>query len=445
MQDHDRGPRITTVLDATAGVDVASRAVKAALDAGADAAQVVHVYDELFEITYDIDEVSMVRTTVDDQVTMTVFVNGAKGQSAMTGRSHDLIEQAALEAVAAARSGLADASNAVVEGAPSALIEVGDAEPNHDLMLDAIERHQAFVKDNYPLITLREPTYQFNNRWRSFANSVGLQHQERRGSYTSSAMFTARDRGRVTSMNYTGSSSVTPFDELRNAATLLQLLDAAVGSFDPKPVPTTFVGDVIFTPDSLDTLLDTVLQSLTGYALMRGTSPFQDSLGTKIADARLTVSNRPRSPEFPLAASFDGDGVASADIPIIRNGVLENHLIDWYTSRKLDRPMTAGVFSLDVTPGDQSFDDLVANTERGIILGRFSGGMPNQALDFSGVAKNSFYVEGGKVQFSISETMIAGNFVELLNAVRGVGSESVNFGGHAFPALAASGVTISTK
>ncbi|HUR76681.1 MAG TPA: metallopeptidase TldD-related protein [Acidimicrobiales bacterium] len=436
---------MTALLDATAGVEVADRAVTAALAAGADEAQVLHVYDELFEITYDNDDVGMVRTTVDDEITLTVFVGQAKGQSSLTGRSHDLIEQAAAEAVAAARAGVADPANGIVEGAPTNLVELGDREPDGDAMIDAIVRHQRLVADEYPTIRMRDSTYDFRNHWRSFANSAGLQHQERRGSYTAGALFSAKDGERATSFNGVGASSVAPFAEIMEVPTLRRMLDDTVASFDPKPVPATFVGDVIFTPNSVDALLDTVLQALLGYALIRGTSPFKDSIGELIADARLTVSNAPLSPEFPLASAFDGNGVPATNLPIITNGVLSNHLIDWYASRKLGRPMTAGVFALDVTPGDQSLDDIIANTERGIVLGRFSGGVPNQQLDFSGVAKNSFYVEHGKVQFPINETMIAGNFAQLLQSIRAIGSESVNFGGYAFPALAASGVTISTK
>jgi len=436
---------MTSVLDATAGVDVADRAVQAARAAGADEAQVVHIFDEMFEITYDNNDIGMVRTTIDDQVSLTVFVNGAKGQSSLTGRSFDLIDQAAAEAVAAARAGVSDPANGVVEGESTSLVDLGDEEPEQEAMLDAIVRYQKHVAKTYPSILMRDSTYEFTNRWRSFANSAGLQHQERRGRYTATTIFSAKDGERATSFNYTSASSVDPFAELIEVATVRQLLGDTVGSFDPKPVPETFVGDVIFTPDSLGTLIDTVLQSLTGYTLMKGTSPFQDAIGEAIADSSLTVTNRPRSPQFPLASSFDGDGVPSSDLPIITRGQLENHLIDWYTSRKLDRSMTAGVFALDVAPGDLSFDEIIATTERGIVLGRFSGGMPNSQLDFSGVAKNSFYVEDGKVQFPINETMIAGNFAEMLKAIRAIGSESVNYGGYSFPALAASGVTISTK
>lgn len=436
---------MTAVLDATAGVGLAAGAVDKALAAGADEAQVLHVYDELFEITYDNHDVSLVRTTVNDQVSITVFVGTAKGQSSLTGRSPDLIDKAVGEAVGAARAGMADPANGVTDGPSSDLTELGHSEPAKEEMLDTVVRHQELMAERYPQVLMRDSTYEFSNKWRSFANSAGRTHQERRAGYAATTIFSAKDGERATSFNYTSASSVDPFSDLIEVATLRQLLDATVASFDAKPVPATFVGDVIFTPDSLGTLLNPVVQSLSGYTLMKGTSPFQDSIGEAIADARLTVTNRPRSPEFPLAASFDGDGVPSSDLPIITAGVLDHHLIDWYTSRKLGRPMTAGVFSLDVAPGAQSFDELVAGTERGIVLGRFSGGMPNQKLDFSGVAKNSFYVEDGKVQFPIHETMVAGNFADLLNAIRGIGSASVNYGGHAFPALAAGGVTISTK
>lgn len=436
---------MTATLDATAGVDVADRAVSAALAAGADHAQVSHVYSELFEITYDNTDIGMVRTTVDDQISMTVFVNGAKGQSSLTGRSNDLVDKAAAEAVAAARSGMSDSANAIFEGESSDLTELGDREPQQENMLDAIVRHQAFAAEHYPSLILRDSTYEFSNRWRSFANSSGLRRQERRGAYTHNTIFSGKDGERSTSFNYTHASSVEPFGELRDAATLRQLFDDALASFDPRPVPATFVGDVIFTPDSLSTLLGAVLQSLSGYTLMKGTSPFQESLGEVIADTRLSVTNSPRSPKFPLSSGFDGDGVPSIDLPIIDKGVLAGHVIDWYTSRKLDRPMTSSGNGLDVAPGDQTYEEIIANTEKGIVLGRFSGGMPNQQLDFSGVAKNSFYVENGKIQFPINETMIAGNFCELLRSIRAIGSTSVNFGGHAFPAVATTGVTISTK
>jgi PmbA protein len=435
---------VTAVLDATAGVDVASDAVDRARALGADDAQVTHVYSELFEITYDKTDVSMVRTTVDDQVSITVFVGTAKGQASLTGRSPDLVEQGVREAVAAAQAGLADPANAVTTGPSLERRERGDAEPDKEAMLDAVVRQQQLMQAEYPAIVMRDSTYQFRNTWRSFANSAGVQHQERRAGYAGTSIFSARDGEKATSFNYTSASSPVPFDELIECATLRSLLDATLRSLDPRPIPATFVGDVIFTPDSLGTLLEPVLGALSGYTLMKGTSPFQDSIGSSIASPLLTVANRPCSEDF-LASSFDGDGVPSSDLAIITDGVLDHHLIDWYTSRKLDRPMTAGSTTIDVAPGSTTFDEIVASTERGIVLGRFSGGTPNPKLDFSGVAKNSFYVEDGEIRHAIQETMVAGNFADLLQSIRAVGSAAVNYGGHRFPAVATSGATVSTK
>lgn len=435
---------MTAVLDARAGVDVASDAVDKAVALGADEAQVSHVYSDLFEITYDKTDVGMVRTTVEDQVSITVFVGTAKGQASLTGRSPDLVEQGVREAVAAAQAGLADPANAVTTGPSIDRSERGDNLPDKEAMLDAVVRHQQYMCDTYPSIVMRDSTYQFRNTWRSFANSTGRRHQERRAGYASTSIFSARDGEKATSFNYTSASSPTPFLELIEVATLRDLLDTTIRSLEPKPIPETFVGDVIFTPDSLGSLLEPVIQALSGYTLMKGTSPFQDAIGEAIAAPLLTVANRPCSSDF-LAASFDGNGVPSSDLPIINGGVLENHLIDWYTSRKLGRPMTAGTAAYDVAPGNKTFDEIVASTERGIILGRFSGGTPNPKLDFSGVAKNSFYVEDGQVRHAIQETMIAGNFADLLQAIHAVGSTSVNYGGHRFPAVATSGATISTK
>jgi PmbA protein len=291
---------------------------------------------------------------------------------------------------------------------------------------------------------MRDSTYQFRNTWRSFSNSTGRRHQERRSSYAGTSIFSARDGDKATSFNYTSASSPTPFAELIECATLRDLLDATVRSLEPKPIPGTFVGDVIFTADSLGTLLDPVLQALSGYTIMKGTSAFQESIGSAIASSKLTLANVPCSTDF-LAPSFDSDGVPASDLPVITSGVLDHHLIDWYTSRKLGRPMTMTTSAFDVAPGDATFDEIVASTERGIILGRFSGGTPNPKLDFSGVAKNSFYVEDGEVKHAIQETMIAGNFAELLQSIRAVGSTSVHYGGHRFPAVATTGATISTK
>jgi PmbA protein len=224
-----------------------------------------------------------------------------------------------------------------------------------------------------------------------------------------------------------------------------RLLDEALRSLDPKPVPETFVGDVILTPECLAGFVGMLTGALSGGALQAGTSPYKDRQGARIADARFSLLNRPRDPDFPGGVSFDGYGVPTRDLDVVRDGVLADFLIDFQMARRLGRPQTAGASVFVVPRGERALADIIAGTRRGVLLCRFSGGAPNANLDFSGVAKNSFYIEDGTIRQPLVETMISGNLQNLLMAIHAVSREDVNFGNGRYPYLAAGGVTISSN
>jgi PmbA protein len=71
-------------------------------------------------------------------------------------------------------------------------------------------------------------------------------------------------------------------------------------------------------------------------------------------------------------------------------------LLTNYGSKKTGKPIGPNRGnSYIIKPGDQSYEDMIKSVEKGILLCRFSGGMPNASGDFSVVAKNSYYVENG--------------------------------------------------
>jgi PmbA protein len=98
-----------------------------------------------------------------------------------------------------------------------------------------------------------------------------------------------------------------------------------------------------------------------------------------------------------------------------------------------------------IEPGDMALEEMIQSTPRGVLLGRFSGGNPSQNGDFSGVAKNSFYIENGQIQYPISETMVSGNIVEMLNNIEQISKERNNDGFQCLPWIQVNGITISGK
>ena len=88
---------------------------------------------------------------------------------------------------------------------------------------------------------------------------------------------------------------------------------------------------------------------------------------------------------------------------------------------------------------------MIASVKNGLIVGGFSGGEPGANGEFSGVAKNSFLIENGKIGPALSETMISGNMADMLNRLRAVSSEQVADGMMVLPYMAFDGITISGK
>jgi PmbA protein len=88
---------------------------------------------------------------------------------------------------------------------------------------------------------------------------------------------------------------------------------------------------------------------------------------------------------------------------------------------------------------------MIKSTKQGLLLCRFSGGSPSDNGDFSGVAKNSYYIEDGEIKFPISETMVTGNLVEMMMNIKEISKERVNPGYHLYPWIKFDGLTVSGK
>ena len=432
---------MSTGIDATFAHDLVARA----LAEGADAAQAITRNGTAFEVNFDSRRLTLLRSRIIDAATVTAFCGGRKGSATLTGRESAAVDSAVRDACAAAMASPVDPANGVAEDAVTApASEVGAPAADRDGMVQAVLQHIDAMRHEYPLVHMREARYEFGDVTRSFSSSTGATRSERRASYLTTALFNAQLDGKSTSMAHHGASAFAPFARLLDAGEFRRLFSDASQSFDPQPVPEKFVGDIILTPEAVwPVLLGPLAGAINGYALLAGTTPFRDRLGQMIAVPGMSLYNQPAAADFVYGAAFDDYGLENNDLTVLRDGVLESFLVDHYISQKLAMPRTAGWWSFRVPGGDTPLADIVAATRRGVILTRFSGGTPSADLDFSGIAKNAFYIEDGVVRHPLRETMISGNLQDLMPRIRALSQETVNFGGSEVPAVAASGVTIS--
>ena len=426
-------------------LELVENVVERARRQGADAAQADHRSSERFEINFETGAISLLRTNHDADTRILVLKNSRKGEATFTGRTPEAIAKALDTGLAAASSGVEDEANRVAVAQTPSSESHGESAADREAMMETVLGHIDLMRTQYPQVRTRSSAYSFTISHRVFANSEGVTHTESRSNYRVSMMFVGRAPEQVTSFNFSGAASYRPFSSFLEAGNIGRLLDETLMSFDAKPVPEKFVGDVIITPSCMTQLMAHVGSALSGYALLAGTSPYQSGQGERVAARGFSLFNRPRSTEFPGGADFDASGVLTRSCDLISDGVLNEFLVDFYTANKLGRPQTGGKTNLVVPAGDQDIESIIADTAHGIVLSRFSGGQPNSHLDFSGVAKNSFYVRDGEIRHPLKETLVAGNLKDLLASLNAVSRERVNFGNCEYPYMRASGVTISSK
>ena len=172
----------------------------------------------------------------------------------------------------------------------------------------------------------------------------------------------------------------------------------------------------------------------------------RNELKKKVASDSLTVSLIPIDRRVIGGVRFTSEGYKTRNCDIIKDGVLENFTLSEYGARKSGEtrcPTLSGC--MEVHAGNTPYDELIKKIDKGILVCRLSGGNPAGNGDFSGVAKNSFLIENGKITKPVLETMISGNLAEMLKNITDISKETAEDGSCVFPWVAFDGVTVSGK
>jgi PmbA protein len=163
----------------------------------------------------------------------------------------------------------------------------------------------------------------------------------------------------------------------------------------------------------------------------------------QVADKKFNLGTIPLDDRIICGERFTTDGYKSKNSVIIENGILQSFILSRYGASKTGFKRGDNTsFNLCVSSGDKSLEEIIRGIDKGVLLNRFSGGMPAANGDFSGVAKNSFLIKNGAISGALRETMISGNLSNMLNNINCISAESICDGKTVLPWIAFDGVTI---
>ncbi|ASS75110.1 hypothetical protein CIG75_09055 [Tumebacillus algifaecis] len=222
--------------------------------------------------------------------------------------------------------------------------------------------------------------------------------------------------------------------------------------------------EVIFRNNAIATLLQTYSPIFSGSNAEKGLSVLQGRLGEAVAGSNITMVDDAHLPGAPGNTPFDSEGVATGRTNVIDNGKLVSFLHNLKSAKKAGVASTGNAFkagyrgdlttlpnNLYIEPGNQSLDDLIAGTKRGIMIIELQGlhsGTDLISGEFS-LSALGHYIEDGKIVRPVNLITVSGNILQLLQNVEALGNDlrfqGVGRGACGAPSLKIKSLSISGK
>jgi PmbA protein len=193
---------------------------------------------------------------------------------------------------------------------------------------------------------------------------------------------------------------------------------------------------VIFDPEMAATLVRHIAGAASGPALYRRASFLVGKLGERIAAPSVTIVDDGTMPGALGSRPFDGEGLPVRRTVLVDRGVLRSYLLDTYSGRKLGLPSThhaardgSGVSvsttNLYLAAGDTDPAEMIRSVKSGLYVTELIGfGVNGVTGDYSRGAAGQ-WIDNGELAYPVEEVTVAGNLLDMLAAIEGVGNDLV--------------------
>ena len=195
---------------------------------------------------------------------------------------------------------------------------------------------------------------------------------------------------------------------------------------------------VILEPQAVGDLVQLMAFYADARSADEGRSPFVkpgggNKVGEQIVDKRVTIFADPADPQL-LSAPFDGEGFPLGRAMFIENGVLAGLAYSRFWAKKQGKQPTGNQQSLKMMGGDQSVEDMIRATDRGVLVTRlwYLREVDPRTILYTGLTRDgTFLIEGGKItkalrnfRFNESPLFMLNNLEALGRAERLAGTEA---------------------
>lgn len=176
--------------------------------------------------------------------------------------------------------------------------------------------------------------------------------------------------------------------------------------------------------------------SLEASSVAKDISVFSNKIGEKIASDLVTLVDDGSITNAWGSLGVDDEGMQTQKNILIKDGILKGYMIDGLNARRMDMKPTASgrrqnyrfaptsrMTNTYIDQGNQTKDEIIANTENGLFAKHISAGSVNAATgDFNFSLSEAYLIENGKITKPVRGATLIGNGSKILQDVDMVGN-----------------------
>ncbi|MCG3183555.1 MAG: Metalloprotease PmbA [Planctomycetes bacterium] len=203
---------------------------------------------------------------------------------------------------------------------------------------------------------------------------------------------------------------------------------------------------VIFEPAAVaEMMLFWGWLTANGLAFAEKRSFHRGELGQQILDKKLTIVENPYHPELG-GTPFDMEGFPTQRVTLVEGGTVKAVVHDRRSAALCGQKNTghasqqpsaqgAGPGSLVVSTGDQSVEQMIANTKRGLLVTKlhYTNVVNQQEVSITGMTRaGTFMIENGKLTHAVKNMRFTQSLLTALAHIDAIGKEAHATGGALF-------------
>jgi len=211
---------------------------------------------------------------------------------------------------------------------------------------------------------------------------------------------------------------------------------------------------VVYDARVSSSLLGHLLGAINGASVARGGSFLKSRLGEQIMSAGARVMDDPLRVRGLHSRPFDGEGLRTAPLALIDDGVLTQWLLDSRSARQLgmtsnaraargaSSPPSPAPTNVYLEAGDVDFATLIGDIEEGVLLTEMMGSSVNSNTGDYSRGASGFMIRQGALAEPVAELTVAGNLIDMFRRMT-IGSDLEFRRGMDAPSIRIDGLSVA--